>query len=156
MVLFSKKAAGEDAGDWFDYAVDPDTGKTVALRVRRLPAARLRKLRAQKVKIESGGVTVIDMSAEEIRQRAEALECWTEARNLELLPETDEEAAAFARMAPGLHFFAGTATAVDDGFTEEIKTHILTTFPEVVGFIREKARALQTDVDKEEDAARKN
>lgn len=156
MALFSKKAAGDHPGDWFTYATDPDTGKPVKFRVRRLPAERLRKLRAQKVKIESGGVTVIDMAAEEIRQRAEALECWTEAQNLELLPETHEEAAAFEKMAPGLTFGAGKATTIDDGLSEDIKTHILTKFPEVVGFIREKARALQTDVEKEEDAARKN
>lgn len=152
MSLFKKHGSGEDAGNWYKLATDPDSGAVVELRIRRLPADIARKLRRQKVKIK-GNVTTIDMPEEERRQRAEALACWTASRNLSVNAKDEAAAAAYAKLVPGVSFPVGVDVVVDGALTPELREDILTDFPEVVAFIRRHAVTLQVvDAEEEEDA----
>jgi uncharacterized membrane-anchored protein YjiN (DUF445 family) len=155
METFAKQAGDEDLGKFYKMAKDPDTGKVVELRIRRLPAATARRLRRQKVKIK-GDVTIVNVPEEELRQREEALACWTGSRNVVVKAKDDPSAAVYAKLCPGVSFPVGEEVNVDNALTDALKRDILTDYPEVVAFVRKRAKALQVADDEEEEDAQGN
>ena len=149
------RTEGEDLGKWYRMSKDPDTGKSVDLLIRRLPADIARKLRKQKVKVK-GNVTTIDVATEEIRQREEAKHCWTGSRNLSLKAMDQGAVALNAKLCPGLDFQVGKEVCVDANLTDDLKWNLLTSYPEIVAFIRKRAAALQVADDEEEEEAQGN
>lgn len=150
METFSKQAGGEDLGKFYKMAEDPDTKKVVELRVRRLPASVARRIRQQKIKVK-GNTTVINVSQEELRQREEALHCWTGSRNVTLKAKDEPSSQAYAKLCPGVQFPVGEEVNVDNCLNEDLKRDILTDYPEVVDFIRKRAKTLQVAADEDEE-----
>jgi len=151
-----KKTAVEDLGEWYPFSKDPKTGTVlIEWRIRRLPAAIARQLRRQKVKIKNN-VTTVDVAAEELRQREEALACWTGSRGLAMTADDDGAQKLYEKYCPGVSFPIGQDVVVDGCLTDALKRDILTDYPECVDFIRKRAKQLQAVSDEEEDEAQGN
>lgn len=142
--------AEDELGDWFVAARDPKTGETADVRVRRMPADLARKHRQKTYKIK-GNTHVIDLDREELRQRNEAIDLWTGARNFGFAAENEAQSKAYAALVPGTEFPVGKEVIVDKLLTDEFKRRFLTDYPEYVNLIRSRSRRLQGVVDDEEE-----
>ncbi len=150
----SRRVDREDLGEWQTFAKDPD-GTVVDWRIRRLPAEIARRLQRQKIKVK-GNVTTVDVAAEDRRQRAEALHCWTGTRNQSVTAEDEGAAKLYAKLCPGVQFPIGEKVSIDACLTDALKEDILTTYPECVDFIRKRANVMQAVVDDEDEEAQGN
>lgn len=152
---FSKEAVPTDLGSWFTLAKDPVTGAISEVRIRRLPAHIARRLRRNKVKVK-GDTHVLDLGQEEIRAREEVKECWTGARGLTVVAKDEKSAAVYASLCPGVVFPVGAEVSIDECLTDALKVDLLTDYPELLAFIRKRAKGLQILDDEEEEEAQGN
>lgn len=139
-----------DPGSWFTFGHDPESGKDVRFRVRRVPADLERQIVRQHLGTKkevrfSGGQTIVKTDAEATfaARVARAVYALVESEGCGFVAGDADAAALYAGKADGLEIQAGQPVLLDGHWTEALKLQLFEDEPHLVDWIEERSNSLR-------------
>ncbi len=161
MVLFKTYGnPAADMGEWFEFGPDPDSGRIVRFRVRRIPASVERAIRGRQnmqVRSVKGGQEVtVDLDRERSISLRRAVYALVDSENFDGQAEDSAAVALYSKLLEVGDLEVGKPFTFDKRWAEGVREHVLGEFPALAAWIIERAERLQLKASGDEETAEGN